>query len=67
MIEIGGGKPQQVNSEEPPYCRCRCGFEGPWFPLELEVEAATFTVGGCGCGCPGGTQPAYQVEFFAQF
>lgn len=66
MIEIGGGKSQQID-REPPQCRCRCGFEGPWFPLELEVETETYTIGGCGCGCPGGTQPDYQVEFFAQF
>jgi hypothetical protein len=62
MTEVKTGK--QINAN-PPYCRCRCSFEGPWFPEELYVEITTFDEGGCGCGCE--ATSFSTVDFFAVY
>jgi len=52
MTEIESpGKDQVLHN---PYCRCRCSFEGPWFPLEIDTEQTAHIAGGCGCACPSG-------------
>jgi hypothetical protein len=50
MTEIKSfGTVEKPNS--PPACRCQCAFEGPWFPLELQIEQVGYDAGGCACGC----------------